>query len=286
MNLLSRILGGGDESIRRARRPAELAASRGRPATEGLDWLGRRPGPRAGLLYRLLLSVGEFILYRVAAVRVEVEGREHLPNGGYILAAALHRSWIDPLVVLRALPREPRPWFLGSAATAFDKRWKERLLHHTGGMLPVWRGGADVEVHVRAARAVVEEGAVLALFIEGAIVGPPDRVYPGIRAGSGLLALRTDAPIVPFALAGADELYRGKRIGARILPAVTLAELLGDEWPGTPPPPNTREELRLARRVTRLLAERIDAQLDELVARSADAPHHPRQWCWLTRLMR
>jgi 1-acyl-sn-glycerol-3-phosphate acyltransferase len=286
MGVMNRILGGGDESIRRARRPQELAAKRGRDALEGLDWLGRRPGPRASPLYRLLLGLGEFVLYRVCAIRVEVEGHEHLPAGGYILAAALHRSWIDPLVVLRALPREPRPWFLGSAATAFDKRWKERLLHRTGGMLPVWRGGADLEVHVRAAKAVVEEGAVLALFIEGAIVGPPDRVHPGIRAGSGLLALRTGAPIVPFALAGADELYRGKRIGVRILPRVTVEELLGDEWPTEAPARRSRDELRLARRVTRLLAERIDAQLDGLIARSADPPDHPRRWRWLTRLMR
>jgi len=286
MSVLKRILGGGDESIRRARRPQELAASRGRAATEGLDWLGWRPGPRAPLLYRLLLGIGEFVLYRVCAIRVEIEGREHLPAGGYILAGALHRSWIDPLIVLRALPREPRPWFLGSAATAFDKRWKERLLHHTGGMLPVWRGGADIDVHVRAARAVVDEGAVLALFIEGAIVGPPDRVHPGIRSGSGLLALRTQAPIVPFALAGAGELYRGKRIVVRILPPVRVEQLLDDEWPGQPPAPNTRDELRLARRLARALAERIDAQMEELVARTVDAPDHTRRWRWLTRLLR
>jgi 1-acyl-sn-glycerol-3-phosphate acyltransferase len=286
MGLLNQILGGGDEGIRRARRPQELAESRGRPALEGLDWLGRRPGPCAGRLYRLVVGLGEGFLYRACAVRVEIEGRENLPVGGYLLAAALHRSWIDPLIVLRALPREPRPWFLGSAATAFDRAWKEQLLRWTGGMLPIWRGGADVDVHVRAARAVVEEGAVLALFIEGAIVGPPGRVHPGIRAGSGLLALRTDALIVPFALAGTDELYRGKRISARILPPVTVRQLLGDEWPATPPKAGTRDELRLARRISRLLADRIDAQMDELISRSADPPDHPRRWRWLTRLMR
>ena len=89
---------------------------------------------------------------------------------------------------------------------------------------------------------------MLCLFIEGAIVGPPDRVWPGVRGGSGLLALRTGAPIVPFALAGTDELYRGKRIAARILPPVSVAELLGADWPGQPPEQDTRAELEMARR--------------------------------------
>lgn len=283
--MLKRLLGGGDASIARARRPQALAASLGRPILEGLDWLQRRPSPRAPLLYRLLLGLGGFVLYRICSIRVEVSGRENLPASGYVLAAALHRGWIDPLIVLRAVPVEPRVWFLGSGPTAFDKGWKEALLRRTGGILPVWRGGG-VEVHMSAAKAVVEEGAVLCLFIEGAIVGPPDRVWPGVRGGSGLIALRTGAPIVPFALAGTDELYRGRRLAARILPPVSVEQLLGDEWPGALPTPNTRDELRLARRITQKIAERIDAELPQMLERVTDPVGHKRRWRWLTRLMR
>jgi len=286
MPFLNRLLGGGDKSIARAKRPQELRAKWTRSTKEGLDWLRRPPSPKAPWLYRALLGLGNFVLYRVCAIKVDVDGRENLPaGGGYILAAALHRGWIDPLIPLRALPIEPRVWFLGSAPTAFDKPWKERLLRKTGGILPVWRGGG-IDVHVRAAKGVMQENAVLCLFIEGAIVGPPDRVWPGVRGGSGLLALRTGAPIVPFALAGTDELYRGKRIAARILPPVSVAELLGTEWSGQPPTPGTREELRLARRVARLIADRIDAELPTMLARVTDPSDKPRRWKGLTRLMR
>lgn len=285
--MLKRALGGGDASIARARRPQQLARTWDRPVLEGLAWLRRRPGPRAPLSYRILLGLGEFILYKVCAIRVGIEGRENAPvGGGYILAAALHRNWIDPLVALRAVPREPRVWFMGSAPTAFDKPWKERVLRRTGGILPVWRGGSSVDVHVEAARAVIEEHAVLCLFIEGAIVGPPDRVWPGVRSGSGLLALRTGAPIVVCAMTGTDELYRGKRIAVRLLPPSSVAELLGDEWPSEPPALGTRDELRLARRVTQAIAAKIDAALPEMAARVADPPGHPHRWRWLTRLMR
>jgi 1-acyl-sn-glycerol-3-phosphate acyltransferase len=286
MSVLTRLLGGGDKSIARARRPQELAKTWGRPTLEGLDWLQRPPSAKAPLLYRLLLGLGGFVLYRVCGIRVEVSGRELLPaGGGYVIAAAMHRGWIDPLVVLRAVPREPRVWFLGSAPTAFDKPWKERLLRRTGGILPVWRGGG-VDVHVRAARGVMAEHAVLCLFIEGGIVGPPDRVWPGVRGGSGLIALRTGAPIVPFAVAGTADLYRGKRIAARVLPAVTVEQLLGDEWPASLPAPDTRDELRLARRVTQRIAALLDAELPQMLASVTDPPSKPRRWRWLTRLMR
>jgi 1-acyl-sn-glycerol-3-phosphate acyltransferase len=227
--------------------------------------------------------LGRFVLLRLCAVRIEVEGHENLPRGGYIVAAALHRGWVDPLAVILALPVEPRVWFLGSAPTAFSRRWMEWLLRRTGGILPVWRGGADVGVHVNAARAVVEEGGVLCLFIEGAIVGPPDRVWPGVRSGAGMLALRTNVPIVPVALIGGDELYRGRRIALRILPPTTVAALLdGVDLPVA----DTRDELRAARTVVRTIAERIDAVLPELAARVADPPSRPRRWRWLTRLFR
>lgn len=216
-------------------------------------------------------------------MRLEVAGLENLPRGGYIAAAALHRGWVDPLAVILALPVEPRVWFLGSAATAFRRRWMEWLLHRTGGILPVWRGGSDVSVHVDAAKAVVAEGGVLCLFIEGAIVGPPDRVWPGVRSGAGLLALRTDAPIVPIALVGGDELYRGTRLALRILPATSVDELLGSDQR---PAMETRDELRAARTVTRAIAVRIDAALVDLVPRVQDPADKPKRWRWLTRLLR
>ena len=284
VGILRGLLGRRERAIARARRPEELARSRGRPALEGLAWLGHRPSARAPLLYRVLLGFGRFVLFRIFAVRLLVEGRENLPSGPYIAAAALHRGWVDPLAVILSLPLEPRVWFIGSAATAFSRRWVEWLLHRTGGILPVWRGGADVTAHVASANAVAEEGAVLCLFIEGGIGGPPDRVWPGARAGTGLLALRTGVPIGPMALVGGDELYRGKRIALRILPPATVQELLGN--PTTLPATDTRDELRTARQVVREIARRIDAVLPDLVPLVVDPPDKKRRLQWLTRLFR
>jgi 1-acyl-sn-glycerol-3-phosphate acyltransferase len=284
MCILRKFLGGGDITIARARRPAELAAGLRAAPREGLDWLGRTPSPRAPRSYRLLVGSSLAVLRHLCRLGVEIEGRERLPAGGYVAFCALHRSWIDPLLVIEALPLEPRVWFMGSGPSAFDRAWKERLLRRTGGLLPVWRGGTDIAVHVRAASAVIEQGAVLALFAEGAVGGPADRPAR-MRSGAALLCLRTQAPIVPVAICGAEELYRGKRMSVRILEPVSPAELLGKRW-DRPPEPGSRDELRAARELTHAITERIAIAVRERYADTVDPPTRPRRWRWLTRLLR
>jgi 1-acyl-sn-glycerol-3-phosphate acyltransferase len=212
-----------------------------------------------------------------------VSGRARIPAGGYLLASALHRSWADPLVILRACPREPQPWFLASGPSLLTAPWREWLFRRTGGVLPVWRGGTDVDRHVDTARAVVEAGCPLVVLIEGGVSGPPGRLGR-VRSGIGLIALRACVPIVPLAIAGSDELYRGKRIRARFLPQTTIADLLGPGWDGNVPAPGTRDELRLAHRVTAALSARLDGEVAGLYPSTVDPPGAPRRWRWLERL--
>jgi len=284
MDIKTRLLGGGDDAIARARRPEALVASLDQRPLEGIDWLARAPDARAPSLYRIVVALSRQFLLRICGLQVEIVGTEHLPPGGFVAVCALHRSWVDPMVVVHALPLEPRVWFLGSGPTSFDRPWKERLLLRTGGLLPVWRGGTDISVHVRSAQAVLDEGAVLALFAEGRIGGPVD-APARMRAGSALLCLRTGAPIVPIAIAGADELYRGKRIGVRVLEPTDAASLLGPRWNGLPEP-GSREEMRVAHALTDAIEERLAPAIAEIHRACVDAPDRPRRWRWLTRLLR
>jgi len=264
-------------------RPEEIRRARGE-AREGLDWLGRPPEIQAGIAVRLALGTARLLLMRLCGFRVDARGRENLPHdGGYLLLAAVHRGWMDPFLALHAVPVEPRVWTLGSGPSAFDRPWKERLLRIVGGVLPVWRGGVGIDVHVAAARAVLDRGGVFSTFVEGTIGGPPDRPTP-FRHGAFVIALRTDAPIVPLAVAGAEVLYRGKRFATRILAPVSVAELVGDAWTGTPEP-GTREELAVAR----LAAEGFEALLAPVIAQIYPATVDPstrrRRWPWLTGLL-
>jgi 1-acyl-sn-glycerol-3-phosphate acyltransferase len=256
-------------------RPEALAAARG-GAREGLDWLGRRPEARASLFYRAVRLFARFLLFGVLRFRIETSGQEHLPKGGYLLVAGAHRGWMDPFVVMHALPLEPRCWFLGSGPSTFTSRWREALIHRLGGLLPVWRGGLGVESHVRSARAVVDAGAVFVQMPEGTVNGPQGRLGP-FRPGAALIAIRTGAPIVPLAMAGTEELYIGRRMASRVLPATSARELLGDAWDGSPPAPDSRAELALAKQASEALAARLAPVVEELHPRTTDPPGHPRR---------
>jgi 1-acyl-sn-glycerol-3-phosphate acyltransferase len=136
-----------------------------------------------------------------------------------------------------------------------------------------------IEQHVRAAAAVLAEGAVFAQMPEGTVNGPPGRLGP-FRPGAGVIALRVGAPIVPMAIAGTEELYVGRRMAARVVRPATVADLLGPGWDGVLPPAGSREELALARRLMDALAERIGPVVEELHPGTLDPPEHPRRLRW------
>ena len=245
-------------------------------AKEGLEWLGRRPEARASLLYRLLRLVARFVLFGVLRFRIETSGQEHLPrSGGYLLIAGAHRGWMDPFVAMHALPAEPRCWFLGSGPSTFTSRWRERLIHRLGGLLPVWRGGLGVEGHVRSARAVVDAGAVFVQMPEGTVNGPAGRVGP-FRPGAALIALRTGATIVPLAMAGTEELYIGRRMASQVLPPTSARELLGSGLGRRAARSRTPARSWSWRSEPARRSPRVGPVVEALHPRTIDPPDHPR----------
>jgi 1-acyl-sn-glycerol-3-phosphate acyltransferase len=254
--------------------PQAIADAHG-GAREGLAWLGRTPESRASLLVRALRLLARFVCFGLLRFQIRTSGQQHLPPGGYLLVAAAHRGWMDPFVVMHALPVEPRAWFLGSAPSTFTSRSRERLVHKLGGLLPVWRGGVSIEGHVASARAVVANGGVFVQMPEGTVSGPAGTTGP-FRIGWAVIALRTGAPIVPFALAGTEELYVGRRMASQILPARHARDYAPD-WDGVPPEPGSREELDLARRMTAALEAELKPVVEALHPQTVDPPGRRRR---------
>ena len=257
--------------------PEELAATRKGGAQEGLVWLGREPWARGPWLYRALRLVIRFVAFVVLRFRIRTEGQEHLPrSGGYFLVAAAHRGWMDPFVVMHALPTEPRSWFLGSGPSTFTAPWREWLIRRLGGLLPVWRGGVGIGQHIASARAVIGAGAVFVQMPEGTVSGPAGRIGP-FRTGWAIIAMRVDPPIVPLAMAGTEELYVGRRMASRVLPATTVRDLAGLPPDAPLPERGSREELALARVMTEALAARLGPVVEALHPWTVDPPEHPRR---------
>ncbi len=242
----------------------------------------------ASLFYRFAALIVRFVLFGLLRFKVDAQGRANLgplaTRGGYLLVGAIHRGWMDPLLVLHALPRQPRPWFLGSAASAFDKPWKEFMLRRLGGILPVWRGGVGVDKHLASARAVLEAGGVFVLFPEGGIAGPVGELS-AFRHGAALIALRTAAPIVPFVMVGSEELYVGRHMATRILAPTTIPALLGQAGEWTAPAAGTREELEVARRLTARFEALLGPAVQALAPTVAESPGRRRFGRRLTWLL-
>jgi 1-acyl-sn-glycerol-3-phosphate acyltransferase len=256
--------------------PEAMAAARG-GAVEGLAWLGRQPEAKASLFYRSIRLLVRFLCFVVFRFRIATSGQEHVPTGGgYLAVAAAHRGWMDPFVVMHALPAEPRAWFLGSAPSALTSRTREWLARSVGGLLPVWRGGVGIDAHVDSAKAVIANGAVFVQMPEGTVSGPPGRLGP-MRNGWAIIAQRTDAPILPIAMAGTEELYIGRRMASRVLPPTSVRELAGLPSDAPLPEPGSRDELALARLLSDRLAERLGPVIEALHPGTMDPPDHPRR---------
>jgi 1-acyl-sn-glycerol-3-phosphate acyltransferase len=255
--------------------PEAMAAARG-GATEGLAWLGRAPETKASLLYRATRLLVRVICFGLFRFRIQTSGQEHIPPGGYLLVAGAHRGWMDPLVVMHALPVEPRCWILGSGPSTLTSKWRESLIKRLGGLLPVWRGGVGIDQHVESARAVLAAGAVFVQMPEGTVSGPVGRLGP-MRSGWAMIALRTDAAILPLAMAGTEELYLGRRMASEVLEPTSARALLGDTWDGLLPTEGSREEMELARRLTSRFEAVLGPAVERLYPGTVDPAGHRRR---------
>jgi hypothetical protein len=105
---------------------------------------------------------------------------------------------------------------------------------------------------------------------------PAGRIGP-FRTGWAIIALRTDAPVVPLAIAGTEELYLGRRIASRVLPVTSARALAGLGADDPLPAPDSREELALAKVITERLAALLGPVVEELAPGTVDPPDHPRR---------
>ncbi len=138
-----------------------------------------------------------FLLY----FRLRRGGRDHIPDGGVILAAN-HRSFLDPFVVGCCLRR---PIYFVAKCELFENRFLGWLLNCLGAF-PIRRGESDEEA-MTTALALLDGGEAVVIFPEGTRhrSGP---LHPP-RRGVGRLALQSGAPVVPIAVKGSERARRG-----------------------------------------------------------------------------
>jgi 1-acyl-sn-glycerol-3-phosphate acyltransferase len=165
------------------------------------------PGP----LYRVSLSIAR-AGFRVARIRIEVEGRGNLPAGRACIFMANHVSNLDPPALLPNIP---------GRTSAFIKRelMSVPVLGYglkIGEFIPVDREGRveSAQQSVAAAQKALADHLHITTFVEGTR-SPDGRLLP-FKKGPFYLAMESGAPCIPVSIYGTEELM-GKG-SARIRP--------------------------------------------------------------------
>ncbi|MGH7360117.1 MAG: lysophospholipid acyltransferase family protein [Candidatus Methylomirabilales bacterium] len=156
------------------------------------------------MLYTLVRALA--LLALKVLCRLEVAGREHVPERGAVILAANHVSNVDPVVVGCAIRRKLHYMAKEELFRNPVFGWFLRRIQ----LFPISRSQADPSAFKRSL-ALLRKGEALLIFPEGTR-GDGRHLLPG-KAGAGMLALRSGSPVVPIYLEGtAAVMPRGARL--------------------------------------------------------------------------
>ncbi|HVO21426.1 MAG TPA: 1-acyl-sn-glycerol-3-phosphate acyltransferase [Anaeromyxobacter sp.] len=200
--------------------------------------------------------------------RPRVHGLEGVPLDRPLIYVAKHpRSWLYLEVVLLGLLT-----FWDSGRLPFRPMEKRSTsLHRAPGLGWMRRHVGSIEATLEAGLAALRGGESLLVFPGGSreLYGPEDRLDWRGRKGFARLAALAGAPVVPVAIAGADQqhplrLPLGGR-GSVWLPPLPLPVSL-DYWFGAPLLPPASAEEGPVERFAAEVAEVAQALLDRALA--------------------
>jgi 1-acyl-sn-glycerol-3-phosphate acyltransferase len=176
--------------------------------------------PRPSWLYLLVVMLSWPVLRVV--FRLRATGREHVPDGGCVLAAN-HSSNFDPWPL--GVPLFPRRFLRFMAKK--ELFWPPLgWIVRAGGGFRVDRGKRDQQA-IDTAVALCREGHAIVMFPEGT------RRQKGLRkrhearwhTGAARIALEAEVPLVPAGIAGTDRLGRLGPLRVAYGPPIATADL-------------------------------------------------------------
>ncbi|HWO72801.1 MAG TPA: lysophospholipid acyltransferase family protein [Dehalococcoidia bacterium] len=185
--------------------------------------------------------------------RLTVVGVENVPLQGPLVIASNHLNDADPGIITACMPR---PVAFMAKAELFRIPVFSLYLRLFGSF-PVNRGRADLS-SLRRATDALARGLAVCIFPEGTREGPAAALMEA-WPGAGLVALRSNAPVLPIAITGTGEMsirylllhpLRRRRVTVTIGIPFRL-------------PRAERLDAETAREGTRIIMERIAALLPQ-----------------------
>jgi len=197
--------------------------------------------------------------------RFSAQGAGELPAAGPAIVVANHPSDVDPILLGVSFPRTLH--FMADVVQ-FRRGFVGPVIRRLAAF-PIDKGSPDRR-SLETALALLRRGEVVALFPEGDLYrqAEPEPFGPGI----GFLAARSEAPVIPVCLTGAERIWDGQRLH---WPRVTLRAGPALRFDGAPrphgesgsgggPAPDEREQGRRGREAYVRFAEKTRAAVLEL----------------------
>lgn len=202
-----------------------------------------------GPLYRVAMWITNAGV-RAAGIKMEITGLEHVPSGRSCIFMCNHVSNLDPPVVLPLLP--------GRSSVLLKKELMKipilGLAMRMAKFVPVERGSRRdaAAASVAAAGDALRSGLHIMVFPEG--TRSRDGRLSTFKKGPFFLAQQTQAPIIPIAVSGTQDLMR--KGSSAIMPGVAHIQVLPLIEPASY---ETREEL--LRAVRQAIADALPLEM-------------------------
>ena len=149
---------------------------------------------------RLVTSLYAFTFFRARTI-----GAELVPDGGPVIIAPNHFSFMDHFFVGAFVRRRVR-FMAKSQMFKPPLQW----IYTHGGVFPVRRGAADEEAFITA-NAVLARDGLIVMYCEGGR-SRTGKLSEQPRRGIGRLALESGATVVPAAIHGSSKVRNWKRL--------------------------------------------------------------------------
>ena len=191
-----------------------------------------------------------WLILKTTGVRVTVEGLDRVTLGTTYIFVSNHQSIYDIPVLFASLPFQLRIIAKESLARFPVLGWHLRR----GGHLFVDRQHPDRAGILNRWRALVSEGLSLVIFAEG--TRSPDGRVARFKAGSFLLAIEAQLPVVPIAVIGTRAVMPKGRL--RTEPADVTLVVYDPIQPSALEAPTIQDAKALADRVHGIVATAVD----------------------------
>jgi 1-acyl-sn-glycerol-3-phosphate acyltransferase len=191
-----------------------------------------------------------WLILKTTGVRVAVEGLERITPGTTYVFVSNHQSIYDTPVVFASLPYQLRIIAKASLARFPVLGWHLKR----GGHLFVDRKHPDRAGILRRWRALVSEGLSLIIYAEG--TRSADGHVSRFKAGSFMLAIEAQLPIVPVAIVGTRQVMPKGRL--RTEPADVTLVIHDPIQPPALDTPTVQDAKALADRAHEIVAAEIE----------------------------